>query len=140
LYAETLAEGIKGLTAKLETSNLALFAEIYLPENAGRVSFVVDYTEDGYKLTSYSVDLKDLLIVYSSAGGVVIVKDNYETWLGTDAEEPSSVSLDEKNFIKHLLTTLAYHAFSQSDMPLNIANEHMWRLAELDRKMFPLSD
>jgi len=140
LYSEVLKEGVKGLSAKLETSNLLLTAEVYLPENAGRVSFNVCYTEDGYRLVSYVIDLKDLLITYNGASGVVVIKDNYETWVGIDSEEPSSVSIDEKNFMKHLLTTLAYHAFSNSDIPLHIANEHIWRLAELEKKLFPLSD
>lgn len=139
LYTEVLKEGVKGLSAKIETSNLMLTAEIHLPENSGTISFDVAYTENGLKLVGYTIDLKDLLIVYSSAGSTLMVKDQYETWVGTNIEEPSSVSLSDRQFITHLLTTLALHALSNTDMPMHIANEHLWRLAELERKLFPLS-
>ncbi len=139
LYEEVLVKGIKGLTARIDISNLLLTAEVHLPENSGKVNLVIAYTEDGLKLISYTVDVKDLLMVYSSAGGTVIVKDQYDTWLGTNAEEPASTSIDCKGFVAHLLITLAHHAFSNSDIPAHIADKHLWILAELERKMFPLS-
>ncbi len=136
LYTKILADIAGGARANITANKFGLSVSLVIPIDELALQFVVDYGEYGPQIASYTIKTKYFTITYSKAGGMVMMRDEYNFYVRFNVEEPDWTHLNSEAFVYHMLSTLGLHGMIYAGVPSNIVNENLWYLMSLESKLF----